>query len=263
MSTASKPTFVQQVGGTAKNLKRPNCLNFKTKSNLKRLEIIEILKHIEYPTDKLVGVAEMKSRSIDITCRTRENVLELYLKLKRIDYVYNLSLYETENVQVLIGWVSIPLPNERTKNHIQTNFGKIVTITQKHHKDGLISGIRIVTMNKRELEQKPSPSYIMVDAFELYVTYSGQNATCTYCSEIGHAHSACEKRKTDFPSLRKEQAHFHQHCTTHLLKQISQCVHLIMSNHNNQLIAAFLSKMTSSVAAIRKNEKFALNQTQT
>ena len=205
-STVSKPTFAQQVGGTAKNLKRPNCLNFKTKSYLKRLEIIEMLKHIEYPTNELVGVAEMKGRSIDITCRTRENVLELYLKLKRIDYVYNLSLYETENVRVLIGWVLVLLPNERIKNHIQTNFGKIVTITEKHHKDGLISGIRIVTINKRELEQKPLPSYIMVDGFELYVTC--QNATCRYCSEIGHVQSASEKRKTDFPSLRKEQRPF-------------------------------------------------------
>ena len=79
MSTASKPTFAQQVGGTAKNLKRPNCSNFKTKSNLKRHEIIEMLKHIEYPTDKLVGVAEMKGRSIDITCRTRENVFWNYI----------------------------------------------------------------------------------------------------------------------------------------------------------------------------------------
>ena len=113
MSTASKPTFAQQFGGTAKNLKRPNCLNFKTKSNLKRHEIIEMLKHIEYPTNKLIGVAEVKGRSIDLTCRTRENVLELYLKLKRIDYVYNLSLYETENVQVLIRWVLIPMPNEK------------------------------------------------------------------------------------------------------------------------------------------------------
>ena len=88
-----------------------------------------MLKHIEYSTNKLVGVAEMKGRSIDITCRTRKNVLELYLKLKKIDYVYNFSLYETEDVQVLIGWVPIPMPNERIKNHIQTNFRKIVTIT--------------------------------------------------------------------------------------------------------------------------------------
>ena len=89
--------------------------------NLKRHEIIEMLKHIEYPTDKLIRVAEMKGRSIDITCRTRENFLELYLKLKRIDYVYNLRLYETENVQVLIRWVPTPMPNGRIKNHIQTN----------------------------------------------------------------------------------------------------------------------------------------------
>ena len=29
------------------------------------------LSHIEYPTTKLVGIAEMKSRSIDITCSVK------------------------------------------------------------------------------------------------------------------------------------------------------------------------------------------------
>ena len=109
----------------------------------------------------------MKGQSIDKTCRTIENALELYLKLKRIDYVYNLSLCETENVQVLIGWVPIPMPNERIKNHNQTNFGKRITITEKRHKDGLTSDIRIVTMKKHELEQKPLPSYIIVDGYNL------------------------------------------------------------------------------------------------
>ena len=61
--------------------------------------------------------------------------------------------------------------NKKIKNHIQANFGKIITITKKRHKDRLISGIGIVTMNKRELEQKPLPSYIIVDGFELCVTY--------------------------------------------------------------------------------------------
>ena len=58
------------------------------------------------------------------------------------------------------------------------------------------------------LEQKPLPSYIIVEKFELYVTYSGQNATFRYCREIGHVQSACEKSKTDFPSLRKEHRPF-------------------------------------------------------
>ena len=66
------------------------------------------------------------------------------------------------------------MPNGRIKNHIQTNFGKIVTITEKLHKDGPVSGIRIVIINKRELEQKPLPNYIIVDGFEFQVTYSAK-----------------------------------------------------------------------------------------
>ena len=66
------PTFVDRVKGTSKsNLKRPTYLNFKTKANLKRREVIELLKEINFEPQKLVGVAEMKSRCIDITCKTR------------------------------------------------------------------------------------------------------------------------------------------------------------------------------------------------
>ena len=63
-------------------------------------------------------------------------------------------------------------------------------------------------MNKRELEQKPLPSYIMIDGLELYLIYFGKNATCKYYSKIVHVQTACGKRKTDFPSLHKELCPF-------------------------------------------------------
>ena len=108
-------------------------------------------------------------------------------------------------------------------------------------------------MNKRELEQKPLPSYIMVDGFELYVTYSGQNATCRYCSEISHVQSACEKRKTDFPSLRKEQRPFSPtlHNTFAETNQSMRARDYAKPSQSSDC-SFFLSKTTSSVAAMRK-----------
>ena len=83
-----KPSFAQRVrGNTAVNLKRPTCLNFKTKTNLRRVEILQMLSEIRFKTENLFGVAEMKNRSIDITCKTRENDLELYAKLKDIESI--------------------------------------------------------------------------------------------------------------------------------------------------------------------------------
>ena len=63
-----------------------------------------MLKELKYPLSKLVGLAEMKSRSIDITCKKREYVLELAEKLKDVTSIYNLRLYETENIAVIVGW---------------------------------------------------------------------------------------------------------------------------------------------------------------
>ena len=125
-------TFADRVKGSSKsNLKRPTCLNFRTKANLKRHEVIELLKEINFEPQKLVGVAEMKSRSIDITCKTRQDTLQLYEKLKQIDFAYNIRLYESDNINVLLGWVPIPLSNEKIKRTIEENFGKVIKITEK------------------------------------------------------------------------------------------------------------------------------------
>ena len=112
-------------------LERPNCLNVKTKDNMKRFEVLEMLKELKYPLSKLVGLAEMKSRSIDITCKKREYVLELAEKLKDVTSIYNLRLYETENINVIVGWVPIPMTNDDVHKELENIVGKVVKVTAK------------------------------------------------------------------------------------------------------------------------------------
>ena len=106
----------------------------------------------------------------------------------------------------MIGWVPIPMKNERLKQVVEEVFAKVINITEKKYKDGLLSGIRIITMNKTDLESNPIPSYIYVDNFELYVTYEGQPITCKYCGEVGHVQANCKTRAADFPQLNSNQA---------------------------------------------------------
>ena len=65
------------------------------------MEVIELLKEINFEPQRLVGVAKMKSRSIDITCKTRQDTLHFYEKLRQIDFAYNIRLYESDNINVL------------------------------------------------------------------------------------------------------------------------------------------------------------------
>ena len=100
------PTFAERVKGKEKSsLKRPNCLHFKTKANLKRHEVIDLLKEMKFECEKLEGVGEMKHKKIDITCKNRKYLLELYEQLKSNDSVYEVQLYESDNVNVILGWV--------------------------------------------------------------------------------------------------------------------------------------------------------------
>ena len=70
----------------------------------------------------------MKSRSIDITCKMREYVLELEEKLKSVTSIYKLRLYESENINVILEWVPIPLTNEEIKLEIEKKVGKVVRV---------------------------------------------------------------------------------------------------------------------------------------
>ena len=134
-----KSTFaaVTRARGSSQ-LERPNCLNFKMKDNMKRFEVLEMLKELKFPLSKLVGLAEMKSRSIDITCKKREYVLELAEKLKDVTSIYNLRLYETENINVVVGWVPIPMSNDDVHKELENIVGKAVKVTAKKNGDGLL-----------------------------------------------------------------------------------------------------------------------------
>ena len=150
---ADLPTFasVARARGSSQ-LIRPNCLNFQTKDNIKKIEVLELLKSISYPVTKLVSIADMKSRSIDITCKTKEYVLELEEKLKSVTSICKLRLYESENINIILGWVPISLTNEEIKLAIEKKVGKVVRVSAKKHKDGILSGIRTVTIPKTSLE---------------------------------------------------------------------------------------------------------------
>ena len=119
----------------------------------------------------------MKSRTIDIACKTRQYVVELEEKLRNVKSIYNLRLYESENIDVILGWVSIPMTNEEIKAEVEKKIGKVIKVSAKKHKDGVLLGIRIVAIPKTSTEQNPLPSYTSIHGNESYVTYTGQTVT--------------------------------------------------------------------------------------
>ena len=74
----------------------------------------------------------MSNNSIDITCKTRENALELYAQLKDIKFIYNLALYEAVNINILLEWVPTSMPNEAIQQELEANFGTVLKIRNKN-----------------------------------------------------------------------------------------------------------------------------------
>ena len=86
------------------------------------------------------------------------------------------------------------MTNEEIKTEVEKKVGKMIKVTAKKRKNGLLSGIRMVTIPKTMVEQNPLPSYISILGNELYVTYTGQTVTCRYCQEAGLMQSTCLKK---------------------------------------------------------------------
>ena len=73
----------------------------------------------------------MKNKKFNITCKNRKYLLELYEQLKLNDSVYEVQLFESDNVNVILGWVPILLPNETIQQSIEEVFKKDNKISKK------------------------------------------------------------------------------------------------------------------------------------
>ena len=129
---AERPSFANVVKNSKESkVERPNCLNFKHRNVSKRNEAIEFIKNLQFSKSQLLGVAEMPGKSIDVTCKSCNDVLELYRKIQAVSDIIKVKLYETENIHVVIGWVPIPMSNERNKTALKNIFGPLLKIMQR------------------------------------------------------------------------------------------------------------------------------------
>jgi len=117
----TRPTFTSSVSNENKEtrMKRLTCLNFKSKIYMKRNAALELIKKLNFPLTKMIGIAEMRYNSIDVTCKTREDILTLYRHLQKVNKISNVKLYEQEYVHVIVGWVPISMSNSRIQEAIE------------------------------------------------------------------------------------------------------------------------------------------------
>ena len=146
-----------------------------------------------------MGIVELKGSNVGVTCKSRENVLELFGKFRNHEKIEYVKLYESDKVHVTLGWVPTPFPQELIQKRFKGDYGEILKITHKKDRKGLFSGTRIMVMNASNLKKKPIPSYVYIAGYEFFVTYEGQMSTCRYCGQPNHKQLDCPRRKEDYP----------------------------------------------------------------
>ena len=79
------------------------------------------------------------------------------------------------------------MTNKVIGKNIKMSHRKVLKITDKSFKDVHKPGMRINTMKKCQIKLKPISSFVKIEDCKLYVSYSGQQITCNYCGNKGHA----------------------------------------------------------------------------
>ena len=70
----------------------------------------------------------MPRKSIDVTCKSRNDVLKLYKKIQVVSDVIKVKLHETDNIHVDVEWVLVPMSNECIKRAFENIFGPVLKI---------------------------------------------------------------------------------------------------------------------------------------
>ena len=183
-------------------LTRPNCLCFKMEQGMSRTDIWKLFEGIGFTTKQVVGIVDKKANYIDITCRSRQNVLDLYEKLSIEKRISNLRLFESDKVTVAVHWVPIPFPIDTLKQYLETRHGSVLRHVSKVDKMGLEMGIHHFEMRKDDLNENPIESYIYISGQEFLIRYKGQIETCHICNKPGHKGVECdEKFDKQWPKL--------------------------------------------------------------
>ena len=120
---------------------------------MKREDICLLIEKDGFSLKKVFGIAELQGSSLDITCQTRKNVLELCEKLRIHEKIGITRLYESDKTYPAFSWVPIPFLNLLIQQRLEADYGKVLKVLRKKDKNGLLPGIRIITMNASDLKK--------------------------------------------------------------------------------------------------------------
>ena len=78
------------------------------------------------------------------TVKIKMYKVRIYKKIQVVSDVINVNLYERDKLRVVVGWVPMPVTNERIKTVLENLFGPVPKTVKRKCKDGLIFSIRIL-----------------------------------------------------------------------------------------------------------------------
>ena len=172
-------------------------VSFKLANHSKRSEIYEILSKAHVKYDVIEGIIQKPVRVVELTCRSKEAAIKTAENLKNRNEVSNVIAHGDAYVKLTVGWVPIDFPEKALDDALKCVGIINFAVTARDRIAGKKDGRRIYTVKRQTLLEVKPPSYIYFGLQRFIVEYTGQEQTCSYCSEAGHINKDCPYR--EFP----------------------------------------------------------------
>ena len=159
-----------------------------------RTDSWKLFEGIVFTTKQVVGIFDKKADYIDITCRSQQNVLDLYEKLSIEKRISNIRLFESDKITVAAHWVPTPFPIDTLKQYLETRHGSVLQHVSKVDKMGLEMGVHHFEMRKDDLNENFLGSYIYISGQKFLIRYKSQIETCHICNKPGNKGVQCDEK---------------------------------------------------------------------
>ena len=165
------------------------------KEPLLREGIYKEITKTKWPLTRIVGMVLRPGGLVDFTLKTKDSTLSFAKALYELESIRTATAHADTMVEVRIDFIPPGFPSEPITNYLEQNHGELLaTPIRISDRFNIQTGTRVFKLERKKLEENPTPSYLFFGKYKFRVRYQGQKTTCGYCAEEDHTERECQKK---------------------------------------------------------------------
>ena len=173
-----------------------------------RTDVFDLQKEINFVPNNFEEIVIKPAQLLDFAIKNKSTALKLTRILKENCKVKDVFAYACCTRKMGIDHVPHHFLKHLIFDYIFNNNGEIVKLYQQTDRYGILTGVRIHKMQKKDLLTSPLSNYLYFRKYKFYANWEDEESTCAFCAKVEHNEKNCDKKnklKTKNENKRKLQ----------------------------------------------------------